>query len=65
MHGPAAGAAGTAVLNTVTHKVDRASGASLGNVPLVWFHIEAVRTMYILDAERRRARYGSAGPGAW
>ena len=49
----------------LAEELDPASGASLGNVPLVWSHIEAARTMYILDAARRRARYGTAGLWAW
>jgi hypothetical protein len=49
----------------LAEEVDPARGASLGNVPLVWSHIEAARTMYILDAEARRARYGTAGLWVW
>ncbi len=49
----------------LAEELDPASGASLGNVPLVWSHIEAARTMYILDAEALRARYGTAGLWAW
>ncbi|MBW3611598.1 MAG: hypothetical protein KY438_08705 [Actinobacteria bacterium] len=49
----------------LAEELDPASGASLGNVPLVWSHMEAARTMYILDAEARRARYGTAGLWAW
>ncbi|MDP8953924.1 MAG: glycoside hydrolase family 15 protein [Actinomycetota bacterium] len=49
----------------LAEELDPASGASLGNVPLVWSHMEAARTMYILDAEARRARYGTAGLWVW
>ncbi len=49
----------------MAEELDPASGASLGNVPLVWSHIEAARTMYILDAEARRARYGTLGLWVW
>lgn len=49
----------------LAEELDPAGGASLGNVPLVWAHMEAARTMYILDAEARRARYGSVGLWAW
>ena len=49
----------------LAEEVDPGSGSSLGNVPLVWSHIEAARTMYLLDAETRRARYGTAGLWVW
>ncbi|HEV2810986.1 MAG TPA: glycoside hydrolase family 15 protein [Acidimicrobiales bacterium] len=49
----------------LAEELDPASGASLGNVPLVWAHMEAARTTYILDAEAKRARYGSAGLWTW
>lgn len=38
---------------------------SLGNVPLVWSHMEAVRALYVLDAARRRQRTGAIGLWAW
>ncbi len=49
----------------MSEEVDPESGAALGNVPLVWSHIEAARALYILDAADLRRRYGRAGLWAW
>lgn len=49
----------------VPEEVDPGTGEGLGNVPLVWSHMEGARASYILDAARRRERYGSAGLWAW
>ena len=46
-------------------QVDPTTGGGLGNAPLLWSHASAARALYVLDAERRRARYGSAGLAAW
>ncbi len=40
-------------------------GESLGNVPLVWSHMEAARAMYVLDAAVRRERWGVVGLALW
>jgi len=49
----------------LAEEVDPTDGSGLGNVPLVWSHAEAARTMYLLDAARRRARWGRAGLWVW
>lgn len=49
----------------LSEEVDPATGVSLGNTPLVWSHMEAARTMYVLDAARVRRRFGVAGLAAW
>ena len=49
----------------MSEEVDAETGVALGNVPLVWSHIEAARALYILDAAERRRRYGAAGLWAW
>ncbi len=49
----------------MAEQVDPESDASLGNVPLVWSHMEAARSLYILDAAERRARWGAAGLWGW
>jgi hypothetical protein len=46
-------------------EVDPLSGVGLGNVPLVWSHMELARALYVLDAAERRRRYGTAGLWAW
>ena len=43
-------------------EVDPESGAGLGNVPLVWSHIEAARAMHLIDTAELRRRYGRVGP---
>lgn len=37
----------------------------LGNVPLLWSHMELVRATYLLDAADRRRRFGRVGLGLW
>lgn len=49
----------------LSEMVDPVNGASLGNTPLLWSHMELVRALYVLDAERCRQRYGTAGLFAW
>jgi len=49
----------------LSEEVDPASGALLGNMPLVWSHVELARALYIVDAAERRARWGAAGLWAW
>jgi GH15 family glucan-1,4-alpha-glucosidase len=46
-------------------EADPATGEGLGNVPLVWSHAEAARSLYVLDAAQRRARWGPAGLCCW
>jgi GH15 family glucan-1,4-alpha-glucosidase len=55
----------TALPWLMAEEIDPLSGAALGNVPLVWSHIEAARALYILDAAQLRRRYGRAGLWAW
>lgn len=49
----------------LSEEIDAGAVRSLGNVPLLWSHMEAARTMYILDAEVRRRRWGPAGLWVW
>lgn len=49
----------------LAEEVDQATGQGLGNVPLVWSHMEAARGLYIMDAAARRQRWSSAGLGLW
>ncbi len=46
-------------------EMDPESREGLGNVPLVWSHMEAARAMYLLDTARVRARTGVLGLAAW
>lgn len=46
-------------------EMDPESRVGLGNVPLVWSHMEAARAMYLLDAARLRRRTGPLGLAAW
>jgi GH15 family glucan-1,4-alpha-glucosidase len=46
-------------------EVDPTTGEGLGNVPLVWSHAEAARSLYVVDAALRRARWGAPGLWAW
>ncbi|GAC1340135.1 MAG: glycoside hydrolase family 15 protein [Candidatus Dormibacteria bacterium] len=41
------------------------SGSSLGNVPLVWSHMEAARALYIIDAAVRRHQHGALALAGW
>ncbi len=49
----------------LAEEVDPATGQGLGNVPLVWSHMEAARALYIVDAAIRRRRWGVVGLGVW
>jgi hypothetical protein len=49
----------------LAEEVDPETGEALGNVPLVWSHMEAARAMYVLDAARLRRRYGRVGLSLW
>ncbi len=49
----------------LSEEADPVDGKALGNVPLVWTHMELGRTLYLLDAARLRRRYGPIGLAAW
>ena len=49
----------------LSEEVDPADNRALGNVPLVWSHMELARALYILGAMRIRARFGPAGLWVW
>jgi len=49
----------------LAEEVDPEREESLGNVPLVWSHMEAARTMYLLDAAAVRQRFGAVGLWLW
>jgi hypothetical protein len=49
----------------LAEEVDPSTGQMLGNTPLVWSHAELARAVYVLDAARRRERWGAAGLWAW
>ncbi len=49
----------------MAEEIDPETLQSLGNVPLVWSHMEAVRALYVVDAAERRRRHGAAGLWAW
>jgi hypothetical protein len=49
----------------LAEEVDPATGQGLGNVPLVWSHMEAARALYVVDAAIRRRRWGVVGLGVW
>ena len=44
---------------------DPVEDRGLGNVPLVWSHMELTRALYLLDVADRRARYGRVGVAGW
>ncbi len=46
-------------------EVDPGTGTSLGNVPLLWTHMELARALYLLDAAQRQQRWGTLGLTAW
>ncbi len=54
-----------AVPALMPEEMDPESRVGLGNVPLVWSHMEAARAMYVLDAARLRRRLGPAALAAW
>ena len=49
----------------VSEEVDPVDGTALGNLPLVWSHMEMARALYLLDAARLRHRYGPVVLSAW
>jgi hypothetical protein len=49
----------------LAEEVDPQTGALLGNTPLVWSHAELARAVYVLDAAKRRDRWGASGSWAW
>ena len=49
----------------LSEEIDPVDDRPLGNVPLVWSHMELARALYILDAMRLKARFGAAGLWAW
>lgn len=49
----------------LAEQIDPASGQLLGNVPLVWSHMELARALYLLDAAELRKRWGPAAIWAW
>ena len=49
----------------IAEEIDPQSRVSLGNVPLIWSHMELARALYVLDAAERRERWGPAGLWAW
>ena len=55
----------SAVPALMPEEMDPESRVGLGNVPLVWSHMEAARAMYLLDAARLRKRYGPAALTVW
>jgi Glycosyl hydrolases family 15/Domain of unknown function (DUF5911) len=46
-------------------EMDPESREGLGNVPLVWSHMEAARAAYLLDSAGLRARTGAVGLALW
>jgi Glycosyl hydrolases family 15 len=48
----------------LAEQVDPASGVELGNVPLVWSHMELARGLYLIDRAERRAARGPVVAGA-
>ncbi|CAN5171971.1 glycoside hydrolase family 15 protein [soil metagenome] len=46
-------------------QIDPVDGTALGNVPLVWSHMELARAIYVLDAASLRRRWGPLGLGVW
>ncbi|CAA9254467.1 MAG: GH15 [uncultured Acidimicrobiales bacterium] len=49
----------------LSEQVEPVEGTSLGNVPLLWSHMELARALYLLDAARIRRRYGAVGLTGW
>lgn len=60
-----AAALDTALPRLLPEEVDPASGAGLGNVPLVWSHVEAARALYLLHTAEIRQRWSTVGLGLW
>ena len=55
----------TALPRLLSEEVDPQTGQLLGNTPLVWSHAELARAVYVLDAAKRRERWGATGSWAW
>ena len=49
----------------LSEEIDPSNGTALGNVPLVWSHMELARALYLLDAARLRQRYGTPVLTLW
>jgi hypothetical protein len=49
----------------LAEEVDPKTEDLLGNVPLVWSHMEMARALYLLDVADRRRRWGFLGFHAW
>jgi hypothetical protein len=49
----------------LSEEVDPQTDELLGNAPLVWSHAELARAVYVLDAAKRRDRWGTAASSAW
>ena len=49
----------------LAEEVDPGTLEGLGNLPLVWSHMELARALYVLDAATLRARYGVVGLSLW
>jgi hypothetical protein len=60
-----AAALGRALPALMPEQIDPESREGLGNVPLVWSHMEAAHAMYLLDVATVRARRGQLGLVAW
>jgi hypothetical protein len=46
-------------------QVDPRTGASLGNTPLLWSHMELARALYLLEALEVRLSRGRFAFGLW
>lgn len=49
----------------LSEEVNPVDSTALGNVPLVWSHMELARALYLLDAARLRQRYGTPVLTLW
>jgi uncharacterized membrane protein len=49
----------------LSEEVDPQTDELLGNTPLVWSHAELARAVYVVDAARRREKWGIIGSWAW
>jgi hypothetical protein len=55
----------TRLPTVLSEEFDPEHDVALGNVPLVWAHTELARSLHVLDAERRRARWTTSGLAIW